>query len=431
MLRRGYMRLWSRQAFVSLVGAACVVFLLSNAGFISPPEQIFRHRRTSVLSTLPGIRGDNNVTFNTTTFVKHPSRCSHLPNIDDIVILIKTGATEAFEKLPIQLLTFIQCVEDKVLIFSDIDQEIGPYHVYDALDEVNPEAKMNNPDFDLYLTQQSYKIAGIEVSRTLKGAKANAAWNLDKYKNIHIAKKAYTMRPDAKWYIYIDADSYVVLPSLLRWLERLDPTEPAYMGSKALINEVPFAHGGSGYVLSASTMKKFVGDDPGVASRWDLKARHECCGDLNLANAVHASGAALLLHVWPMINGENPRTLPFGPSHWCQPIVTMHHVTPEEANDMWWYEQQRPDPSVSVHLISVTTQSYLISRSQQVLANLETVTHPPPRPLQSLLRATTPPLPRRLGQHLRRCNLHRARHRRFPCRFRGPEILDGGRAHRT
>jgi hypothetical protein len=264
------------------------------------------------------------------------------------VIVVKTGATEAFEKVPILFLTFLQCVEDRVLIFSDMEQDIGPYHVHDSLDQVSDEAKNDNPDFDLYRLQQEYLKDGIEVDKTLHGAKSDAAWNLDKYKNIHVAKKSYEMRPDASWYLFIDADTYVVWPSLLRWLERLDPKKSLYMGSLALMNDIGFAHGGSGYVLSAKAMEKFIGDDPGVANRFDERAKHECCGDVNLAHAIYDKDIAKLYQVWPMINGEKPRTLPFGPSHWCQPIITMHHVTSAEVNELWWYEQRRPDPSVRV-----------------------------------------------------------------------------------
>jgi hypothetical protein len=54
-----------------------------------------------------------------------------------------------------------------------------------------------------------------------------------------------------------------------------------------------------------------------------------------------------LHHVWPMINGEKPKTLPFGPSHWCQPVVTMHHMGPDELTDVWKFEQELARPDVS------------------------------------------------------------------------------------
>lgn len=47
------------------------------------------------------------------------------------------------------------------------------------------------------------------------------------------------------------------------------------------------------------------------------------------------------INQWPTINGEKPHTLPFGPSHWCHPIVTMHHMNSEEISTFWEFEQRR------------------------------------------------------------------------------------------
>ena len=44
---------------------------------------------------------------------------------------------------------------------------------------------------------------------------------------------------------------------------------------------------------------------------------------------------------WPTINGEKPFSLPFGPSHWCHPIVTMHHISVEEISSFWEWENDR------------------------------------------------------------------------------------------
>jgi hypothetical protein len=47
------------------------------------------------------------------------SPCRNFPNMDKIMLVMKTGATEAFDKLPTQLLTGLQCIDD-FLIFSDL-----------------------------------------------------------------------------------------------------------------------------------------------------------------------------------------------------------------------------------------------------------------------------------------------------------------------
>lgn len=275
----------------------------------------------------------------------HSSHTSPLTDAREVVVAIKTGATEAFHKVPIQLMTFLQLVDDP-MIFSDMEQEIGAYHVFDALDQVYNSTKEGNEDFDIYRLQQTLKHDGIGVQKTLLGTKPDAAWKLDKYKNIHIAKKVYQMRPNSQWYIFIDADTHLVVPSLLGWLRQLNPAEPLYMGAVWLHGETQFAQGGSGYVLSSRLMEELFDKDPSVQHRFDEKAKDICCGDVNLALAIYENNITEVLGVGPMIYSDTIATLHFGPQLWCQPVVTMHHVSPADIDRLWSFEQSRPDPSV-------------------------------------------------------------------------------------
>jgi hypothetical protein len=66
-----------------------------------------------------------------------------------------------------------------------------------------------------------------------------------------------------------------------------------------------------------------------------------CCGD-------HALGVALkekdihLTVAHPLINRYKPTTFTYGPdNHWCQPVVTMHHLLSHEINNVWRYERLR------------------------------------------------------------------------------------------
>jgi hypothetical protein len=63
-----------------------------------------------------------------------------------------------------------------------------------------------------------------------------AAWTLDKYKKLHIVEKACAMKPDLDWYLHIDADTYVIWPSLVEWLEQLDLSKESFLGSMSYIN---------------------------------------------------------------------------------------------------------------------------------------------------------------------------------------------------
>jgi hypothetical protein len=96
---------------------------------------------------------------------------------------------------------------------------------------------------------------------------------------------------------------------------------------------------------------------PKIAADFDISASTTCCGDAELAGALSHKNVSLI-DAYPLINNHKPRDMPFGPMHWCQPIITMHHMSVEEVNDLWQFEQSRLDPKVSfVSLLYVTTLS--------------------------------------------------------------------------
>jgi hypothetical protein len=189
----------------------------------------------------------------------------------DVIVMVKTGAIEAFQKLPMQLLTFLSCAKDHVLIFSDMEQKIAGHHVCDALTDVVDATKLNNSDFDLYQSQKQYKLMGEDIAAM--GNKGKEAWALDKYKNIHTAQKAWEMKPNRSWYFFIDTDTYVFWSSFTAWLKRQDQDKKLYLGSQ--VDTIPpFAHGGSGYVLSRGEMEQLVGkDSKDVAENFDVTVK--------------------------------------------------------------------------------------------------------------------------------------------------------------
>lgn len=213
--------------------------------------------------------------------------CDGFPDTSGILLVMKTGATEAYDRLPVQIMTVLKCLPD-FLLFSDLDQQIGGYHVRDSLETVLYEAKEGNSDFDLYRAQKECAVNQDDCSKIMEGADS-AGWNLDKYKNIHMAEKAYRLRPDYDWYIFVDADTYVSWPNMVYALKKLDPAKERYLGVPTLIGTGLFAHGGSGYVVSRGAMKEFVGKHPGIANKWDMEMQHNCCGDFVFARALQES----------------------------------------------------------------------------------------------------------------------------------------------
>ncbi|KAI0134219.1 hypothetical protein BJ170DRAFT_190808 [Xylariales sp. AK1849] len=335
-----------------LFGAFTVLCLLATYVHILPAwterSFVYAHEFSGAVSRyLGGGAVYNNTLYqagNEETVVKYhnfSSPCSDFPNTDGVLLVMKTGATEAFDKVPAHLLTTLQCLPD-FLIFSDMEQQIGKYHIYDVLANVEESAKAHNNDFDLYRDQKECPVS--QKSCVDAREEGHKAWNLDKYKFLPMMEQTWRMRPGRDWYIFAEADTYVFWANMIHWLRNqsdLNPKERIYLGSRSFIGGTPFAHGGSGYVLSGTLLRHLIDHHPGVVKQYNKKGAHECCGDLMLAQALDEYENVKIRQAWPMFNGEKPSTLPFGPGHWCEPILTMHHMNAEEISSVWQFEQTR------------------------------------------------------------------------------------------
>lgn len=209
--------------------------------------------------------------------------CYGFPNTSSVLAVMKTGASEAYARVPTQLITNLRCLDD-FLIFSDMAQELAGYHIHDSLDTVLDEVKAHNSDFELYFSQQQCAVDQENCNK--HSDTASAGWTLDKYKNVHIAEKAYKLRPDYDWYIFIDADTYVVWPTLMQWLKYLNPRKRHYLGSVAMLGDLLFGHGGSGYLVSQRAMHDLFAGRSNVANEFDHEATGICCGDALFAQAL-------------------------------------------------------------------------------------------------------------------------------------------------
>lgn len=276
----------------------------------------------------------------------------------NIVVSVKTGATEA-EKIITQMQTTLRCVKN-VLFFSDLEQDIGEYHLHDSLNTILPSVVEDNPDFDFYRKQYGLWQSDHNID-ALKGFKYSgsddfAAWTLDKYKNIHIAEKTWALQPDMDWYIFIDADTYLIWSNLVLWLSTMDPTQKSYFGSEVVVGGTSFAHGGSGIVLSKAALYELASAHNDTAMRWDPKIRKNCCGDYMLGLALKEYG--IQLHdAWPLMSGETPATMPFGPGtpeYWCRPALSMHHLTLGDMNELSDFELGRVNKMVGPLLTLVS-----------------------------------------------------------------------------
>lgn len=215
------------------------------------------------------------------------------------------------------------------------------------LEEVDESVKAHNNDFNLYRDQNNCPVS--QKSCLNQKEQRDKAWNLDKYKFLPMMERTWRMRPGRDWYVFAEADTYVFWGNMVYWLRkqsRLDYKEKHFLGSRSFLAGTPFAHGGSGYVLSGTLLKHLIKHYKDVVKKYNIKTSKECCGDLILAQALDEFENTKMRQAWPMFNGEKPSTLPFGPGHWCEPILTMHHMDAEEVSSVWQFERmQKTDVS--------------------------------------------------------------------------------------
>ncbi|KAL5395041.1 hypothetical protein PMIN06_001463 [Paraphaeosphaeria minitans] len=259
---------------------------------------------------------------------------------DDVTIVLKLGAGQVATQLPAYFARLSRCTHN-VLLFSDRKAEYGGFDIVDALANLRPEYKYNNPDFDIY---DKIQHAAVLEEKTTEG------WRLDKYKFLPIIELADARRPKSNWFLFLELDTYVNWDNMQRFLASFDPKTPYYFGSPVWPRKKPvFAHGGSGFVLSRGAFNKLMARGRMFAENhrspgthlFGKDVRNECCGDEVLAKVLKESGISIRGY-WPMFNGESPASLHFNTEQWCEAVLTLHHLSPDDSASLERWEAGRP-----------------------------------------------------------------------------------------
>lgn len=166
-----------------------------------------------------------------------------------------------------------------------------------------------------------------------------SGWDLDKYKNIPVLYQSFRAFPDKKWFIFIDADSFLFLGNMLRYLNaNYDPQKPLYIGSETALGDEVFAHGGTGYIVSNAAAKLAAVDHPELEHAFEEYAINKCCGDHVLSRLMDRMGVGLSFERG-RVQGEPWYLLRLENNVWCKPILTFHHVTPGDVQELWDFER--------------------------------------------------------------------------------------------
>ncbi|KAI0909269.1 glycosyltransferase family 31 protein [Ustulina deusta] len=274
-----------------------------------------------------------------------PPACPNSPLLNDVLVVVRTGATEVLEKLPVHFSTVLTCVPDYI-IYSDLEEDVEGHNIVDVLDRVRHDVRMNVPEFWLYNRLRASGREGLEYQTLFgsgpSGALDNPGWKLDKWKFLPMVSRALEHRPNAKWFVFIEPDTYLLWQNMLKYLSQFDASKPYYLGKYMYIGKVLFAHGGSGFMISNPAMQM-------VSKHWtenqdwfDDYTAKEWAGDMILGKAmenigIHLASASPHIQInslntvdWTINKQDKPP--------WCYGPLTFHHMTEHEVRVLWQFE---------------------------------------------------------------------------------------------
>ncbi|KAK9327597.1 hypothetical protein V1520DRAFT_35995 [Lipomyces starkeyi] len=278
---------------------------------------------------------------------------SYVPGTEDVFLMIKTGATVLWQRFPIHIATTLPQLPH-FAIYSDAPDMVAGIPIIDILAHTK-RTTQESSQFATYRQQQALLAEHANIELTEAGI--TGGWQLDKYKNIPMVAHGYRTYPTAKWYIFMDADTYILWPNMMRWLSSINHEDLLYMGSVTYLGgKTPFVHGGSGVVMSGALVRKTFGEEPGLGNEYEEYSQVHCCGDHILSHAFRDRGTIPVLtgegypHVaWRFQGGyegdlqaEPPISVRFKKENWCQEIVTFHHLTAHDIENLYDFERKYP-----------------------------------------------------------------------------------------
>lgn len=274
--------------------------------------------------------------------------------MDRSVIVLKTGSSVAYDRLPVQLLLAQQTLHPEVyrsgeagysgpqlLLYSDSDMQLGEFEVHNALANVSDYVR-HQPEFAKQYAQLQKLLQDDDLAKVKE---FQDGWNLDKWKFLYMWQDAYHRQPDADWYIGYEADTYVFWPSLFAYLGTQNSSQQQMYGCASILvrNQELFANGGCPYVISGALMRASFGKDAGFAAKFDKEVEASCCGDAELSIALRKSASPpikeLVATGGRFIN-DRPQEISFDENNFCEPVFNFHHLTPTEIQWLATIERQ-------------------------------------------------------------------------------------------
>jgi hypothetical protein len=253
--------------------------------------------------------------------------CNLVPGASDIMVIVRTSRAEMDSTLPVQLDNLLACVPN-FAIFSDHSGTIGNITIHDALEGVTSAAKETYDELKSYMKSQT--------SGSNQGILPK---ELDKWKMLPMVYKAYKMRPETRFFVFIQTDTSLSWTNVLQWTKRLDYRIPYYAGAPLQVGTLEFAQKGPGFMLSQGALKQYAKSyEERYESEWEKRVNRECCGDIILASTM-VDAHVEMYKVHPQFQAEDPNSIVWTKDRWCTPPIGWHNMLRNSINEMWNFER--------------------------------------------------------------------------------------------
>lgn len=132
-----------------------------------------------------------------------------------------------------------------------------------------------------------------------------------------------------------DDDTFILRPSLYRFLEHLNPSDAFYLGNAVGDYKGRFAHGGSSFIISNGAMSKLLNGNSEIISQAYIASLDETWGDKLVATTLIKVGVYLSERYRHFFNGEPPLMTKISADRLCSPIVSFHGlIRPEQMKEV-------------------------------------------------------------------------------------------------
>jgi hypothetical protein len=278
---------------------------------------------------------------------QHTSLGPHLVDHDQLIVSVTTTANDVYTRVAPLILNAPEEDHGTLLLFSDLQTEIGRWPVFDVIWRYSPDFRRITKDLKRYKAQVDFAQRSIPLHR-LKSADAEEEKKemsiLDKYKILQTMAAAWEYRQDRSWYVFAGDETYVNRPGLLDWLSQYESgvnhffaNAPAPANTKV---PDPFASGGSSFIVSRQVMWHLFEFRKDLIKNWEKQITdHTSAFDL-VASVLQAELNVGIESAWPGVSGFDPSTLPFSPALWCEPVLMMQHIKPDMGTDLLKMERE-------------------------------------------------------------------------------------------